>query len=59
MEVLKIDSNLNQKLSCDIFIHISLAPGYPVPESKLGKKYQIEVIDQSHPRVKVELLFSC
>lgn len=57
MTILKMDTNFNNKLFCDTFLHISLAPPIPVPESKLGQQYQIDVLDQSHPGEKVELLF--
>ena len=50
-------TNFNNKLHCDLFIHISLAPDQPVPECKLGKVYQIEVKDQSFPVVTAEMLF--
>lgn len=57
MELVKIATNFNQKLNCDFFIHISMAPPQPVPESKLGQMYQIEIKDLSHPGVEAELLF--
>lgn len=52
-----MSTNLNSKLSCDHFLHIAVAPGNPVPESKMCQIYQIEVMDQSHPPVEAELLF--
>lgn len=57
MTVVKMATNFNNKLHCDLFIHISLAPDQPVPECKLGKFYQIEVKDQSFPVVTAEMLF--
>lgn len=57
MAIVKMETNFNKKLNCDLFIHISLAPDQPVPERKLGQIYQIEVKDQSYPNVSAEMLF--
>jgi hypothetical protein len=57
MRKISMSTNLNSKLSCDHFLHIAPAPPEPIPESKLNQFYQIEVLDQSHPPVEVELLF--
>jgi hypothetical protein len=57
MMKLKMGTNFNNKLFCDLFLHITLAPPQPVPEHKLGQQYHIEVLDQSHPGGVAELLF--
>lgn len=57
MKTVSIQTNYNQKLSCDCIVHVSLAPPHPVPESKLGQEYEITVADKSHPPVKAQLLF--
>lgn len=49
-------TNYNHKLSCDIFVHLDVAPPERVPQQVLDETiFIINVMDQSHPPVTVKL----
>ena len=52
-----LKTNLNKKLDCPAFVHISQAPPAPVPECKLGQVYQIKTDDGSHAPIEAKLLY--
>lgn len=52
-----LKTNINRKLDCSAFVHISQAPPAPVPECKLGQIYQIKTDDGSHEPVMAKLLY--
>jgi len=50
-------TNYNNKLKCDSFIHVDIAPPNTLTWQKIEESnYQIETLDNSHPPVIVELL---
>lgn len=51
-----IPTNYNNKLACDCFVHVDLAPRNPVHESKIENTLvEIRTADNSHPPVTVKL----
>jgi hypothetical protein len=57
MNKLSLKTNFNNKLHCSSFIHVSIAPAVPVPESKLGQLYQVFTEDGSFDPVEAQLLY--
>lgn len=51
-----IPTNYNNKLACDCFLHVDLAPRTTIPESQFDSmKLEIRTADNSHPPVSVKL----
>ncbi len=51
-----IPTNYNNKLACDCFLHIDMAPLGPVIETKIqNTPIEIRTADNSHPPVTVKL----
>ena len=57
MQTLSLKTNLNQKLHCLFFVHVSAAPPVPVPESKLGQLYQVVTEDGSFDPIEAQLSY--
>lgn len=56
MRTIYLQSNYNNKLACNCFLHIDLAPGNTIPESKFEKlEVEIRTSDNSHPPVLAKL----
>lgn len=56
-KTITLKTNYNQKIGCDNFLHIDLAPAGGIPESKLnGTVIEIRTMDNSHPPVKTKLV---
>ncbi len=52
-----LQTNYNNKLACDYFIHIDLEPKTGIPESVLENTvFEIRTKDNSHPPVKFKLV---
>lgn len=56
MKQIILKTNLNAKMSASGLVHISDAPAHSVPESALGKIYEMVAADNSHPPIKVQLI---
>lgn len=56
MSKIFLKTNVNAKMSASGLVHVSEAPGKSVPGSALGKVYEMEAIDKSHPPIKVQLI---
>lgn len=56
-KVVQLETNFNQKMGCDCFIHLALAPGRHIPESELATTL-VDVVTQdgSHPPVECRLV---
>jgi hypothetical protein len=59
MRTIEFETNYNQKLNNNSFVHISLAPFGPVPESKLSESITICVLDTPGLQVTVQLKDIC
>ena len=56
MKTIYWQSNYNNKLACDCFLHIDLAPKETIPESKFEKiEVEIRTSDNSHPPTAAKL----
>lgn len=57
VKILQFKTNYNNKLSCQNFIHIDLAPRQRIPESRLSSTiYEIRCLDGSTEPVRAQLL---
>lgn len=56
MQKIILKTNLNAKMAASGLVHISDAPAHSVPESALGKIYEMVARDDSHPPIKVQLI---
>lgn len=55
-KTLYFQTNYNNKLACNCFIHIDLAPRTGIPERQLNESvFEIRTTDNSHPPVQVKL----
>lgn len=60
LKVITIPTNYNNKMGCDCFPHIDIAPRQPVPESRLhSTTIELRTADNSHPPVKVRVMDIC
>lgn len=58
--VITLSTNFNNKLGCEVFLHISFAPPSPLPESHIKNTLiEIRTADESFPPVTVELIDIC
>lgn len=56
MKTIYLQSNYNNKLACNCFLHIDLAPTTSIPESKFEKiQVEIRTADNSHPPIAAKL----
>lgn len=56
-KVITFKTNYNNKLACQCFPHIDIAPAGGIPESKLNDTIiEIRTADNSHPPVKTKLI---
>lgn len=50
-------TNYNQKMACNTFLHVDVAPPAGVPESKLANTvFDIVTTDASHPPIRAKLV---
>lgn len=59
MKHIQFESNFNNKLQNDSFVHISIAPASAVPESKAAEPIIISVTNQPDIFARVQLVDIC
>jgi hypothetical protein len=56
-KIITFQTNYNNKMGCECFTHIDVAPASRIPESRLeDTTIEIRTADQSHPPVKAKLI---
>lgn len=56
MKEIFFDTNFNNKMDCQVFLHISMAPLDFIPESKMGGSVRIVTRDGSHEPITCKLV---
>lgn len=56
MKTIILPSNINSKLNCETFIHITLAPDEPVNESAFPMLVTIKTKDNSYPEFNAQVV---
>lgn len=56
MKEILLPTNINSKLNCGTFIHISFAPGDPVPSSQFPIPVMVKTKDNSYPEFEARIL---
>ena len=56
MKEITLDTNFNQKMDCNVFLHITFAPKKPVPASELQQTLMITTGDGSHEPVVAQVM---
>lgn len=55
MKEIILPTNINSKLNCETFIHISFAPGDPVPSSEFPLQVLVKTKDNSYPEFEAKI----
>jgi hypothetical protein len=55
-KTLFFQTNYNNKLACQCFIHIDVAPKVRIPESQLERPLEIRTADNSHPPIQAKIV---